>query len=105
MSKYQVTVTTVSEESPKLLKALRLVANLEIKEAKNISSYLINSLPCVLVAGVDHDVAEHIVNTLREGDAIAIVEPSNISSPMLLYPPVNQRYTWHMIKGISAIGE
>jgi ribosomal protein L7/L12 len=103
MSKYQVTVTSVLGQSPKLLKSLRLIANLELREAKNISSYLVDSLPCQLVAGVDCDVAEHIVNVLREGDAIAVVEPSTISSPMLLHLPVNQRYAWNIIKGISAI--
>ncbi len=103
MSKYQVTVTAISEQSPKFIKALRLVANLKILEAYKISSYLIDSLPCQLVSGVDYDVAEHIVNILKEGDAIAIVEPSIMESPMLLYPPVNQRYAWHIFKGVREI--
>ncbi len=103
MSKYQVNITAISEQSPKLLKVLRLIANLEMKEAKIILNHLVDSLPCILVAGIDLGVAEHIVNLLQENDAIATFEASSLVTPMLLYPPVNQCYTWHIIKGISPI--
>lgn len=69
-----------------LVKSLRLVADLGLLEAKKLSTVYTVSLPCLLVAGVEQDVAEHISHLLQEAGAEATVEESSLSQPMLLYP-------------------
>jgi len=61
MTKYQVRVQSLPSEVVPLVKSLRLVANLELLDVKKLFDYLSASLLCVLVAGVDQDVAEHLM--------------------------------------------
>jgi hypothetical protein len=60
-------------------------------------------MPCISVTGIDRGVTQHIVNLLKESDAIATFEPSSLTTPMLLYPPANQCYPSHIIKGITPL--
>lgn len=99
MTKYQVRVQSLPSEVAPLVKSLRLVAGLRLLDAKKLFDCLSASLPCLLVAGVDQSVAEHISHLLQESGASATVEESSLSSPMLLYPQANQRYQWHWFSG------
>jgi ribosomal protein L7/L12 len=93
MSKFQVRVTSPGSRVVPLVKTLRLVANLGLREAKGLSDYLQEHAPCVLVVGVSREVAE----LLREVE----VEESSIDAPMLLYPEANQRYRWNWLSGYT----
>lgn len=97
--KYQVKVQSLPDKVVPLVKSLRLVADLGLREAKELSDYLSASLPRLLVAGVDQDVAQHISHLLQEAGAAVSVEESSLSEPMLLYPQANQRYQWHWFSG------
>lgn len=103
MTKYQVRVHSLPSEVVPLVKSLRLVADLGLLDAKKLSDCLSVSLPCLLVAGVDQGVAEHISHLLQEAGASATVEESSLSKPMLLYPQANQRYQWHWFSGPTPI--
>jgi ribosomal protein L7/L12 len=103
MTKYQVRVLSLSNQDVPLVKALRLVAHLGLRDAKELSDYLSASLPCVLVVGVEQDVAEHINHLLQEAGASATVEESSLSEPMLLFPRANQCYQWHWLSGPTPI--
>ena len=94
MQKHQVTVTAVPPNIVPLIKSLRLVANLGLKDAKNLADFLRGSLPCVLVAGIDPAVADHVVKLLQEAGAGVAAEQSPLSVPMLLCPQANQRHRW-----------
>ncbi len=103
MTKYQVSVVSIPAQILPLLKSLRLVGRAELREAKERLEYLSTALPCILVAGIDRDVADHIIGTLEEAGAVARVEESSINFPMLLHPQANQRHKWHWLTGSTAM--
>lgn len=103
MTPEEVKVQSLPNNVVPLVKSLRLVADLGLLDAKELLECLATSMPCVLVAGIDHDVAEHIVSLLQEAGAAAVVEESSLSQPMLLCPEANQRYRWHWASGPTPI--
>lgn len=103
MSKYQVTVKTVPENIVPLVKFLRLVAALGLKDAKDVADFLRSSGSdgCVLVAGVEQEVADHVAALFHEAGGNAKVEQSSIVAPMFLWPKANEKYTWHWFRGLT----
>lgn len=99
MPKFQVRVTKIPTNIVALVKSLRLVANLGLKDAKDLADYLRTKLPCVLVAGIEQDVADHVVGILGAAGGAATAEESSLSDPVLLCPAANQRYQWHWLAG------
>lgn len=58
MTKFQVSIASVSQEKVILfLKAIRLSAGLNLKDAKELATFIASTHPRVLVAGVDRDIA------------------------------------------------
>lgn len=103
MPRYQLRVESAGENVVPLVKTLRLVADLGLGEAKHLSDHLRGSAPCVLVAGVDREVAEHAAALLRESGAEVAVEESSVDSPMLLCPEANQKYRWSWLSGPTPV--
>ncbi len=103
MTMYQVKVTSAGTKVVALVKTLRLVADLGLGDAKHLSDYLRDHAPCVLVAGVDREVADHAAELLREAGAEVAVEESGLDAPMLLCPEANQRYRWHWLSGPTPV--
>jgi hypothetical protein len=103
MAKFQVRVVTRGSKVVPLVRSLRLVADLGLGEAKTLSDYLKVHTPCVLVAGVDREVADHVAELLRSAGGEASVEESTLEGPMLLCPEAAQRYSWSWLTGPSRI--
>jgi hypothetical protein len=103
MKKCQVRVVSVGVKILPLITSLRLIADLGLGDAKHISDYLRSSTPCLLVAGVDPEVAEHASALLREAGAEVVVEESSLDAPMLLCPQANQTYRWHWLTGPTPV--
>jgi hypothetical protein len=101
MSSFQVSVSAVGKEAP--LRGLRLIADISLREALALSNYLRAHAPCVLVAGVSEEVANHAVGLLRESGCAAAAETSSLERPMLLCPEVNQRRKWSWLGGLKVI--
>lgn len=99
MSKFQVKITSTGTKIVPRIKTLRLLADLGLGEAKRLSDYLEDSIPCVLVAGVDREVADHAAGLMRECGAEVFVEESSLEAPMLLCPEANQRFRWSWLSG------
>lgn len=99
MSKFQIRVTSTGSKIVPMVKTLRLVADLGLGEAKGLSDYLCDHAPCVLVAGVSWEVADHAAKLLREAGAEVVVEESSLGAPMLLCPEADQRYQWNWLRG------
>jgi ribosomal protein L7/L12 len=99
MPKFQVKVASPGTKVVPLVKTLRLVADLGLGDAKHLSDFLRHSAPCLLVAGVDREVADHAAAVLREAGAELVVEESSIEVPMLLCPEANQQYRWSWLVG------
>ncbi len=103
MAKFQVSVMGVSQEKAVLfLKSLRVITNLNLKEAKDLAAFIAATMPCVLVTGIDRDVADDVVSWLQDAGATAGVEESSLTVPLLLCPPANRRYRWSWL-GRTAI--
>jgi ribosomal protein L7/L12 len=103
MTKFQVRVTSAGTKVVPRVRTLRLVADLGLGDAKHLSDYLRDSAPCVLVAGVDREVAEHAAALLREAGSEVAVEASSVEVPMLLCPEANQRYRWKWLTGPTPV--
>jgi ribosomal protein L7/L12 len=100
MAKYQVTVTNVSQEKVILLiKSLQIIADLGLKDAKELAEFLTATIPCILVAGIDREVANHVLSLLQEAGATAAIEESNLVVPLLLCPQANRRHRWSWLRG------
>lgn len=99
MEKYQVKVTSTTARLISLIKSLRLIADLGLGDAKELADFLGDSTPCVLVAGIDREVADHVVELLQGSGVGSIVEKSSLETPMLLCPSANQKYVWHWLSG------
>jgi ribosomal protein L7/L12 len=103
MSKFQVRVVSPGLKIVPLVKTMRLVADLGLADAKGLSDYLRDHTPCVMVAGVSREVADHVAGMLREAGAEAEVEGSSLESPMLLCPEADQRYRWSWLGGPTPV--
>lgn len=100
MTKYQVTVTRISHEKIiSFIKSLRLIADLGLKDAKDLALYIATTQPCILVAGIDREVADHVVSLLLEAGANAAAEETSLTVPLLLCPQANERYRWSWLGG------
>lgn len=77
--------------------------DLGLKDAKHLSDYLHDNALCVLVAGVDREVADHAAGLLPESGTEVVVEESSIEVPMLLCPEANQRYRWSWLGGPTPV--
>lgn len=103
MAKFQVKIVSPGTKVVSLVKTLRLVADLGLGEAKHLTDYVRDKAPCVLVAGVDREVAEHAAGLLREAGAEVAVDESSMEVPMLLCPEANQRYKWSWLGGATPV--
>jgi ribosomal protein L7/L12 len=99
MSKFQIRVISIGSNEASLLKTIRLVADLRLLDAALVFTYLRDSAPCVLVAGVNSEVAEHAANLLRSAGAEVEVEASPLEVPTVLRPQAERRYRWHWFRG------
>src|ERR1043165_4172998 len=103
MKKHQVVITAVPEPVGPFIKSLRLVADLGLTDAKALYDFLAASLPCVLGAGIDQEVADHVLTVVREAGAGAHVEGSSVVVPMLLCPQANEKYRWSWLGGRTVV--
>jgi ribosomal protein L7/L12 len=103
MSKFQVRVSSLPSEGVPLVKALRTIADLGLADAKGLFDYLREHTPCVVVAGIAREVADHVAELLEEAGADAAVEESTLDVPMLLCPEVDHRHRWSWLGGPTRI--
>jgi hypothetical protein len=99
MSKFQIRVMVIGSNEALLLRAIRLVTDLEAFESAVVFAYLRDRAPCILVAGVNNAIVEHAANLLREAGAEVEVEASSLEVPTVLRPQANLRYRWHWLRG------
>ncbi len=104
MSKHQIRVDSLPTDRTKMISAARLIGRLGLKEASDLVRHLEDVSHSVVVAGVEHDVAEHIAGVLREAGATVSIESSSIDTPMLCAPEVNAKYTWGAFRSFRKVG-
>jgi hypothetical protein len=103
MSKFQIRVMSIGSNETPLLKTIRLVADLGAFDAALVFTYLRDSAPCVLVAGVNSEVVGHAASLLRSAGAEVEVEVSSLDVPTVLRPQADRRYRWHWFQGPISI--
>lgn len=103
MSKFQIRIISIGSNETVLIRTIRLVTNLGAFDSALAVAYLRDHAPCLLVAGINGEVAEHNANLLREAGAEAVVEASSLEAPIVLRPQANQRYRWHWFRGPTSI--
>lgn len=99
MSKFQIRVVSIGSKKAPFIRAIRLVTNLGALDSALVYAYLRDRAPCILVAGVNGEVAEHAANLLREAGAEVVVEASSLELPIVLRPQADQQYRWHWFSG------
>jgi hypothetical protein len=72
MSKFQIRVIAIGSNEAPLVRTIRLVTDLGAFDSAVVFAYLGNHAPCILVAGVNGEVAEHLLfrNSLSKPQAI-----------------------------------
>ncbi len=103
MTKYQIEINEVAENQSKYLKALRLIGNIGLGEAKNMAEQTKRFKDTIVVAGVDEKVAQHIAQQLEEAGPKVSVNESSIDHPMTWEPIVNAKYVWTSLRTIKQI--
>jgi hypothetical protein len=111
MSKFQIRIISIGSNEALLIRTIRLVTNLGAFDSALVFAYLNageaslekNRIPCILVAGISAEVAEHSANLLREAGAEVVVEASSLEVPTVLRPQADQRYRWHWFRGPISI--
>lgn len=94
MTQYQVRIRKLPTDHVALVRALRLVGNLGLKQADALARHLDRYRKSVLVAGIDDSTAGHIAAALRGAGAEVAVESSSVDTPMLCTPMANAKFSW-----------
>lgn len=100
MNSRQIEIHQLPSDHVEFLRALRLVADMGLKQATSLASYLRTVQNPVLAAGLQPDVAEHIADTLRDAGAEVVVADCSIDTPMLCCPPADEKFVWSLFRGV-----
>lgn len=100
---YQVDVASVPADGAEIVKALRLVGRMSLREARDVHAYLVESGGGTVVAGVALTVAEHIARELVTVGAAAVVAESSVRSPSRCDPAAAAKLTWTRLRAIDVV--
>lgn len=91
--KYTLIIDRVPSDKNEFLRVIRTIGALDLSHASDIKNYILENVPCPVVAGIDKDVAEYISDKITDaGGKCSITESPSISFPMVLNPAANQKY-------------
>lgn len=99
MQKYRVIVSALPDQRVELVKSLRAIGNIGLQGAADLIHCIAVNLPCVLMDGIDKDVADHYQTVLERVGATIQVEESDTAMPLLLSPQINERVQWSGLRG------
>lgn len=90
--KFVVSIELLPEDPNKLLKIIRSISKISLKDAVDIKNYIVSNLPCPIVSGIDKENAEFIANKLLEAGAKIKLSETEILHPMVLSPNAKNLY-------------
>ena len=99
--KYEVVIEAIPEEPIPVLRALRELGGWGLRETKELLEYSRLNCPCVLIAGVNQELATKFTDRLNSSGATVVLKESSINRPMLLYPRLDERYKDHWLFGLK----
>jgi hypothetical protein len=94
VNKYQIRFRELPTDRVALVRALRLVGNLNLQQADDLARHLERYRKSVVVAGIDESTAGHIAAALRDAGSEVVIEPSSVDTPMLCTPIVQAKFSW-----------
>ena len=100
---YQVDVGRVPADGVEIVKALRLVGQMSLRQASDVHACLVESRGGTVVAGIELTVAEHIARELVTAGADAVVAESSVRSPSRCDPAVAVKFTWTRLRSIDVV--
>ena len=89
MDRYQVELTSSPGEDVVFVKALRIVGKISLQDAVKVHALATESPGCVLVSGIERDVADHIADHFMQAGIAVIVTASSLTTPMICAPEAN----------------
>jgi ribosomal protein L7/L12 len=98
--RYEVVVEQFPENYVPVIQAFRFWKGLGLKEAKELYQYAKDNCPCVLLAGVDLESAEDLMNQLRDVGVTVSMRESVLQNPMIVYPAADRQYELHWFFGL-----
>lgn len=99
-AKFEVEIVSPPTDKIAFIKVLRMVAELELRQASSLASFIETSGSAILAAGIDQPIAEHIAGILREAGVNVTVRESTSNAPMMCFPDVNKKYKGGRLFGI-----
>ena len=101
-NKKQLQITVLPDDPIPMLKIIRTIGNKSLREAKDIYQYLADSLPCVLIAGVDEPLALDLVEKINAAGGQCEIQDTTLAHPLVLCPEGNKPFEWHWFYGPRA---
>lgn len=98
--RYEVVLEQFPDNYIPVLQAFRAYLGLGLKDAKQLCQYARENYPCVLLAGIDCELAEALRRQLHEGGVTVSIRESALPNPMIVYPPVDKQYEMHWFFGL-----
>lgn len=84
------------------LRQLREIADLSLKDAKELMTYIEENIPCPIITGIDEEKCNYTVKNLSDISCVVKVEETTIKHPMLIFPRAKFNYEMNMF-GIKKI--
>ncbi|HVS73755.1 MAG TPA: ribosomal protein L7/L12 [Phycisphaerae bacterium] len=92
MATFQVVVEGGGVKNVALIRALRGIGGMGLREAKEVVEWMAGRGEVVVVAGVGREAAERALVRLKEAGARGRVEGSGVETPMVVRPGVERGY-------------
>ena len=101
-TKKQLQITALPDDHIQMLKIIRTIGNKSLREAKEIYQYLADSLPCILIAGVDKSLVLDLAEKINAAGGQCDVQDTILDHPLVLCPEGNKPFEWHWFYGPRA---
>jgi hypothetical protein len=93
MSAFQVRVHAIGDQSGGGV--LRVLSELGIADGVSLVDHIVAHAPCILMSGVNQEIAEHVIEAISRSGGSAEIELSPTNDPMVLCPDLNSRSLWN----------
>lgn len=98
-----VIVDKIGDDKIGLIKYLREMADLSLKEAKELMDYLSENKSTVLIAGIDEEKAKKVADSLTKLKCSVQVKDTDISNSMLAFPKAKYNYEMNFFSGVKRV--
>ena len=98
-----VIVDKIGDDKLGLIKYLKEMADLSLKEAKELMDYLNENDSTTLITGIDQEKAREIADSLTKLKCSIQVKDTKISDVMLAFPKDKNSYEMIFLSGVKRV--